>query len=83
MSMTNHGGSSRVLVHAVDNKTNGHGQQNHTIQLTVGIVVLGKGQNGNTRASQNDTEMHPGQKGSLVGKKDFGFNLNGSLAQFH
>mmetsp|Transcript_34529 Transcript_34529/g.71891 ORF Transcript_34529/g.71891 Transcript_34529/m.71891 type:complete len:207 (-) Transcript_34529:213-833(-) len=82
MSQTNHGGPSRVLVHAVNDKGNGHGQEQDPVQLRKGILIFRKGQNGNTRPGQGDTKMHPGQKGSFIGKKDFGFNFDGGLAGF-
>jgi len=83
MTVSNHARPTSVLVHAVDNKGNGDGQQDDAVQLTDGVAfVLSKGEYGNGGASENDAQVHPREEGSFVGKKDFGFNLDGRFARF-
>ena len=81
MAIADHVGSSSVLVHAVNDKGNGNGQEQDSVELRKGILIFGKGQNGNARTRQGHAEVHPCQEGSLVGKKDFGFDLNGGFAR--
>mmetsp|Transcript_19281 Transcript_19281/g.45031 ORF Transcript_19281/g.45031 Transcript_19281/m.45031 type:complete len:225 (+) Transcript_19281:446-1120(+) len=82
MTKSNHGRATGVLIHAVNDKGNGHGKQQDPVQLRKGVLVLGKGQNGNAGSGQRDAQVHPRQKGALIGKKDLGFNLDGRLAGF-
>ena len=83
MTMTNHAGSTRVLVHTVHNKGNGHGEQYNAVQLTDGIaIVLRKRENGNTGTGEHHAQVHPGEEGALVGEKYLGFNFDRRFARF-
>lgn len=82
IAVADHPRPAVVLVHAVDDKGNGDGQQDDPVQLRKWVFVLRKGEYGDRRARENNAQVHPGQKGALVGKEDFGFNLDGRLARF-
>ena len=71
-----------TLMHGIDDEGNGHGQQNDSVNLRKWILIFGKGQNGNGSTGQHNGQVHPRQKGTFVGKKDFGFDLDGCLAWF-
>jgi hypothetical protein len=71
------------LIHGIDNKGNGDWQHDETINLLAHIGRISrKRQNGNGCTRQNNGNMHPSQKSTFVGKENFGFHLDGSLARF-
>lgn len=65
-----------TLVHGIHDKGNGNRQQNNSVHLRKGILVFRKGQNSNGGSCQHDGQMHPGEKGTFVGKEHFGFDLD-------
>jgi hypothetical protein len=83
MAITNHVGPSGVLVHGIDNERNGNRQEHDSVQLTHRVTIVRKRHDSNRSTSQNYGKMHPRQKGTLVGEKHLGFNLDGGLTHFH
>ena len=73
---------SLTLIHGIDNKGNSHGQQNHTVNLRKGVLVFGKGKDGDRSPSQHHRQVHPSQKGTLVGKEHLWFDFYGCLSRF-
>lgn len=72
-----------TLIHGVNNKGNCHGQHDDSVKLRSRIVFIGKCQNGNRSSCQNNANVQPCQKCTLVCKKHLGLDFNGSLALLH
>lgn len=64
-----------TLVHGVNNKGNCDGWNDNSIKLWASTLIW-EGHQCNRRSCKNNSDMHPGQEGSLVGKEYLGFHFD-------